>query len=58
MKEDLIKSAVSFLSSANVQTADRDKKVAFLKNKGLDDQEIEEAFKRVEAAIAPQSQVV
>lgn len=49
MKEDLIKSAVSFLSSADVQTADRDKKVEFLKKKGLNDQEIGEAFKRVES---------
>ncbi|GAN03375.1 AGR381Cp [Mucor ambiguus] len=58
MKEDLITSAVSFLSSANVKTADRDKKVEFLRKKGLDDQEIEEAFRRVEAAITPQNQQV
>ncbi|CAO0795850.1 unnamed protein product [Mucor circinelloides] len=57
MKEDLIKSAVSFLSSANVKTADREKKVEFLRKKGLNDQEIEEAFKRVETAITPQNQV-
>ncbi|KAI8643168.1 hypothetical protein BD408DRAFT_365377 [Parasitella parasitica] len=48
MKEELIKSAVSFLSSANVKTADRFKKAEFLRKKGLNDQEIEEAFKRVE----------
>lgn len=47
MREDLIKSAESFLSSANVQSADKDKKVQFLKKKGLTDEEIEEAFKRV-----------
>lgn len=47
MREDLIKSAESFLSSANVQSADKDKKVQFLKKKGLNDEEIEEAFKRV-----------
>lgn len=58
MKENLIKSAVSFLSSANVKTADREKKVEFLRKKGLNDQEIEEAFKRVETAITPQNQVV
>lgn len=57
MKEDLIKSAVSFLSSANVQTADRDKKVEFLKKKGLNDQEIGEAFKRVESDITLPKQV-
>ncbi|KAL9554097.1 hypothetical protein MBANPS3_002963 [Mucor bainieri] len=56
MKEDLIKSAVSFLSSANVKTADRGKKIEFLRKKGLDDQEIDEAFKRVEAASTPQDQ--
>ncbi|KAK4509714.1 uncharacterized protein ATC70_007016 [Mucor velutinosus] len=56
MKEDLITSAVSFLSSANVKAADRDKKIEFLKKKGLDDQEIEEAFKRVEAAMTTQNQ--
>jgi SOS response regulatory protein OraA/RecX len=47
MREDLLQSAVSFLSSAQVQTAAKEKKVQFLKNKGLNDQEIEEAFKRV-----------
>lgn len=47
MREDLIKSAESFLSSANVQSADKEKKIQFLKKKGLNDEEIEEAFKRV-----------
>jgi hypothetical protein len=47
MREELIKSAESFLSSANVQSADKEKKIQFLKKKGLDDEEIEEAFKRV-----------
>ncbi|KAI8878240.1 hypothetical protein K501DRAFT_336891 [Backusella circina FSU 941] len=46
MREDLLKSAVSFLTSPNVQSADREKKIQFLKKKGLDDEEIEEAFKR------------
>ncbi|KAI7864126.1 peroxisomal membrane anchor protein conserved region-domain-containing protein [Spinellus fusiger] len=47
LREDLIKSAVSFLSSPNIKSADHNKKVAFLKNKGLGDQEIQEAFQRV-----------
>lgn len=47
MREELIKSAESFLSSANVQSADKEKKIQFLKKKGLNDEEIEEAFKRV-----------
>ncbi|CEP11629.1 hypothetical protein [Parasitella parasitica] len=48
MREELIKSAVSFLSTANVKTAEKDKKTEFLRGKGLTDHEIEEAFKRVE----------
>ncbi|KAG0167937.1 hypothetical protein DFQ28_002880 [Apophysomyces sp. BC1034] len=47
LREDLLKSAVSFLSSPNVRSADSAKKIAFLKNKGLNQQEIDEAFKRV-----------
>lgn len=46
MRNDLIESAVSFLSSPNVQNAEKEKKIQFLKNKGLTDEEIEEAFKR------------
>lgn len=46
LREDLIKSAVSFLSSANVRSAERVKKVAFLQKKGLNQAEIDEAFKR------------
>lgn len=46
LREDLVKSAVSFLSSPNVQSADRSKKVAFLQKKGLNQAEIDEAFKR------------
>ncbi|KAL0077109.1 peroxisomal membrane anchor protein conserved region-domain-containing protein [Phycomyces blakesleeanus] len=45
-REDLIKSAVSFLSSPNVKTADNDKKIAFLKKKNLTQSEIDEAFRR------------
>lgn len=47
LREDLIKSAVSFLSSPNVRSAETAKKVAFLRQKGLSQEEIEEAFKRV-----------
>ena len=48
LNEQLIKSAVSFLSSPNVKSAETVKKVAFLKNKGLSAEEIQEAFKRVD----------
>ncbi|KAI8137413.1 peroxisomal membrane anchor protein conserved region-domain-containing protein [Fennellomyces sp. T-0311] len=47
LREDLLKSAVSFLSSPNVRSADTAKKVAFLRQKGLSADEITEAFKRV-----------
>jgi Trk-type K+ transport system membrane component len=47
LREDLLKSAVSFLSSPNVQSADKNKKTAFLEKKGLTQEEIDEAFKRV-----------
>lgn len=46
LREDLLKSAVSFLSSPNVQSADKSKKTAFLEKKGLTQEEIDEAFKR------------
>lgn len=57
MREDLIKSAESFLSSPDVQSADKEKKVQFLKTKGLNDEEIEEAFKRVGEGNAASHQV-
>ncbi|KAF7724538.1 peroxisomal membrane protein pex14 [Apophysomyces ossiformis] len=47
LREDLLKPAVSFLSSPNVRSADTAKKIAFLKNKGLNKREIDEAFRRV-----------
>ncbi|ORZ03992.1 peroxisomal membrane anchor protein conserved region-domain-containing protein [Syncephalastrum racemosum] len=50
LREDMLKSAISFLSSANVQSAPTAKKIAFLRQKGLSQQEIEEAFKRVGSA--------
>ena len=46
LREDMLKSAVSFLSSPNVRSADNAKKVAFLRQKGLTTDEITEAFKR------------
>lgn len=46
IREDMIKPAVSFLSSPNVRSADREKKIAFLQKKGLTQAEITEAFKR------------
>ena len=47
VREDLLKPAVSFLSSPNVRSADRGKKLAFLQSKGLNQREIQEAFNRV-----------
>jgi hypothetical protein len=46
LREDVLKSAVSFLTSPNVQSADKGKKIAFLQKKGLNQAEIDEAFKR------------
>lgn len=47
LREDMLKNAVSFLSSPNVRSAETAKKVAFLRQKGLTQPEIEEAFKHV-----------
>lgn len=46
LRQDLVQSAISFLSSPSVQAADTAKKVAFLQKKGLNQAEIEEAFKK------------
>lgn len=46
LREDMIKPAVSFLTSPNVRSADKAKKIAFLQKKGLNQAEIDEAFKR------------
>ncbi|KAG0748014.1 hypothetical protein G6F57_008061 [Rhizopus arrhizus] len=48
MRKELLESAISFLSSPNVQTADKEKKIQFLKKKNLTDEEIEYAFKQIE----------
>lgn len=53
LREDLIKPAVSFLSSPNVRSADKAKKIAFLQKKGLNQAEIDEAFKRSGGDDAP-----
>lgn len=47
MREDLVKSAVSFLSDPKVQSAPLAKKVSFLESKGMTAEEIEEAMGRV-----------
>ncbi|KAI8365365.1 peroxisomal membrane anchor protein conserved region-domain-containing protein [Radiomyces spectabilis] len=47
MREDMIKSAVSFLSDPKVQSAALAKKVSFLESKGMTSEEIEEAMSRV-----------
>ncbi|ORZ24359.1 hypothetical protein BCR42DRAFT_317945, partial [Absidia repens] len=46
LREDKLALAVSFLSSPKVQSADTSKKTAFLKQKGLTNPEIEEAYRR------------
>ncbi|KAI8059064.1 peroxisomal membrane anchor protein conserved region-domain-containing protein [Gilbertella persicaria] len=58
MREDLITSAISFLSDPKVQSAPLAKKVSFLESKGMTSEEIEEAMARVNGksigAVAPQ----
>ena len=53
MQENLIKNAVQFLKNPKVAGTDREKLVTFLKSKGLNDEEIAEAFKRVETPAIP-----
>jgi len=47
LREDLIANAVGFLSHPKVRTAASSQKMSFLRKKGLNEGEIEEAFKRV-----------
>jgi peroxin-14 len=47
MREELITSAISFLSDPKVQSAPLAKKVSFLESKGMTSEEIEEAMARV-----------
>lgn len=53
MRQELLESAVSFLSSPNIKTADREKKIQFLEKKGLTKEEIEEAFKKTDNVVTP-----
>lgn len=46
MREELITSAISFLSDPKVQSAPLAKKVSFLESKGMTSEEIEEAMAR------------
>lgn len=46
MRQDLLQLAQTFLTSESVQSADKKSKIQFLRDKGLDDEEIEEAIKR------------
>ncbi|KAI9310796.1 peroxisomal membrane anchor protein conserved region-domain-containing protein [Dichotomocladium elegans] len=46
MREDLIQSAVSFLTDPKVQSAALAKKISFLESKGMTSEEIEEAMAR------------
>jgi peroxin-14 len=46
MREELITSAISFLSDPKVQSAPLAKKVSFLESKGMNSEEIEEAMAR------------
>jgi peroxin-14 len=47
LRDDMLKSAVSFLSDPKVQSAPLAKKIAFLESKGMTSEEIEEAMARV-----------
>lgn len=49
MQENLIKNAVQFLKNPKVAGTDKEKLITFLKSKGLNDDEIQEAFKRVDS---------
>ncbi len=50
---DLVANAVRFLNDPKVQNAPMEKKIAFLKSKGLNEQEIEKAMAQVKAPVAP-----
>lgn len=53
MQENLIKNAVQFLKNPKVAGTDKEKLITFLKGKGLSDEDIKEAFKRVSAEPQP-----
>ncbi|CAG9315151.1 unnamed protein product [Blepharisma stoltei] len=50
MNEKLIVTAVNFLKNPKVQSAPKEKQIEFLKKKGLNDEDIAEAYKRVESS--------
>lgn len=49
MNEKLISQAVTFLKHPQVQNSDKEKQLVFLKKKGLTDEEIAEAYKKLES---------
>ncbi|KAG2211572.1 hypothetical protein INT47_008668 [Mucor saturninus] len=51
MRQELLQSAQAFLTSESVQSADNESKIQFLRNKGLHDEEIKEAFIRAGEAL-------
>ncbi|PIA15639.1 hypothetical protein COEREDRAFT_87606 [Coemansia reversa NRRL 1564] len=53
LREDIIESAVRFLSDPKVQSSTLAKKVSFLETKGLSNAEIEDALSRAKKAQAP-----
>lgn len=53
MQENLIKNAVQFLKNPKVTGTDKEKLITFLKGKGLNDDDIKEAFKRVSSEPQP-----
>ena len=46
MREDQVKNGVTFLTHPKVKDASMDERITFLKNKGLTDEEINEAVKQ------------
>jgi len=57
MNEKLVQQAVNFLKHPNVQNAPKDKQVSFLQKKGLNQEEIDEAYKRVAEKPTPKQEV-
>lgn len=51
MNEKLINTAVAFLKNPKVKDASREKQIEFLTKKGLKEDEIAEAYKRVEVSV-------
>lgn len=49
MNDKLISQAVTFLKHPQVQSSDKEKQLMFLKKKGLTEEEIAEAYKRLES---------